>query len=100
MSELQTLVTLNTYGRVVLRRVLHHLLRAGTSRAPGKGAVSECTVRRGRMDFGDFLGARSHCQEKCRLPNAASMNYTNADGCRYTTAFTSGSVRALHDRDE
>jgi len=33
MSALQTLVTLNSYGRVVLRRVLHHMLRAGTSRA-------------------------------------------------------------------
>jgi len=41
MSALQTLVTLNLYGRVVLREVLHRLLRAGTSagtsRTPGKG---------------------------------------------------------------
>jgi hypothetical protein len=41
MSALQTLVTL-VLG-VVLRRLSHHLLRVGTSRTPGKGAVSKCT---------------------------------------------------------
>ena len=42
--------------------------------------------------------AENHCQAKCLLPSAAGMNYNTVHGWGYTTVFTGGSVRALHDR--